>query len=106
MDINTRKTLYIPISGDKLRNAISELGFSVSGLEVELGCGQAISNSVKRDRISKPILDLLEIRYGIEYDALQFDDYGKNSDFPELTEEFWNRLHETIKEAVKEAFNV
>ena len=101
---NNRKTTYIPISGDKLRKAVESIGYSVTLLETELGCGQAISNAIKRDRISKPILDLLDIRYGIGYESIQPDE--ENNAFPELTDEFWDRLHETIKEAVKEAFNV
>ena len=101
---NNRKTMYIPISGEKLRRAIELTGLSVTALETELGCGQAISNAIKRDKISKPIFDLLEIRYGIGYDSIQAE--NENNAFPELTDEFWDRLHETIKEAVKEAFNV
>ena len=101
---NNRKTIYVEVSGEKLRKAIELLGFSVAALEVELGCGQALANAIKRDRISKPILDLLEFRYGIDYESIQLD--GEKNDLPELTDEFWDRLHETIKEAVKEAFNV
>ena len=101
---NNRKTIFVEISGEKLRRAIDALGMTINAVEIELGCGQAIANAIKRDRISKPILDLLEIRYGINYEAIQLD--GENGDLPEFNEEFWNRLHETIKEAVKEAFNV
>ena len=95
------KTEFVPISGEKLKEqAVSQFG-SVSKMQAAYGFGNAIHNAIMRNCIAKPYYALL---ISIGFDIEPEKSYNKSSsDY--TSDEWFEKLKDTIKEAVAEALS-
>lgn len=70
-----RNSTRIDIDGMKLRQILIDKELSASYVSRELGyCDNHISSICIEDKISKPTLKALELRFGITYDDIKFDE--------------------------------
>lgn len=64
--MDNNKTKFIPIDANKLRQWFIDNNLKATKVAEELGCGCAISNAIRRGKIAKPTLMLLESVYGLD----------------------------------------
>lgn len=87
-----RNSTRIDIDGMKFRQLLIERELSAAYVSRELGyCDNQVSSVCNEDKISKPMLKALELRFGITYDDIKIDEPEPE---PEPVEETANDISE------------
>lgn len=120
-----RNSTRIDIDGMKFRQLLIERELSAAYVSRELGyCDNQVSSVCNEDKISKPMLKALELRFGITYDDIKIDepepepepvDEEKNDiseesnpvsiDMDKLYETIFSATYKAMKQALTESVN-
>ena len=68
------KITLLQIDGERLRKALESRNLTSQKASIEIGCNESyISKSILNNRISKPVIQLLELKYGITWDEYKVE---------------------------------